>query len=140
VTEIAPAANPPPRAPTIPDDAYRSMTAVLRGGLLLSLLILGGGLVAYLVAHPGESSSPAISSNPIVQYLSLSGLGQGLASGAPDAYLALGIYVLIATPILRVATGTYYFHRGHERVIAAVTLTVLVLLLVGLFVIGPLIR
>ncbi|MGA8302983.1 MAG: DUF1634 domain-containing protein [Thermoplasmata archaeon] len=140
MTETIPPPSAPPRGPSIPDDAYRRMTAVLRGGLLISLAILAAGLVAYLVAHPGEQSGPAISSNPIVQYLSLAGLGQGLASGTPDAYLALGIFVLVATPILRVATGTYYFHRGHERVVAAVTLAVLVLLLVGVFVIGPLIR
>ena len=126
--------------PQLPDEAYRRTTRVLRVGLLSSLAILAGGLAAYLLRHPGGASGPAISSNPIVQYLSLGGLYHGLLTGAPEAYLALGIFVLIATPILRVAAGAYYFHRGHERQMAAVTLTVLFLLVVGVLVIGPLLR
>lgn len=123
--------------PHIPDDAYRRMTLVLRVGLLTALAILLGGLVGYLLAHPGQMPGPAIASNPIVRYLNVGSLAQGLASGAPEAYLAVGLFVLIATPILRVAAGFYYFRRGRERVMAAVTFTVLVLLLLGVLVIGP---
>jgi uncharacterized membrane protein len=123
--------------PQIPDDAYRRTTLLLRGGLLTSLAILLGALISYLVAHPNLSSSAAISSNPVVAYLNLGGLGHGLASGAPEAYLALGVFVLIATPVLRVAAGVYYFRRGHERTMAWVTFTVLVLLILGVLVIGP---
>ena len=138
------AADRPPRPgfphPQIPDDAYRRMTLVLRVGLLGSLLILVGGLVGYLIAHPGQMSGSAISSNPIVRYFDLGALGQGLTAGAPEAYLALGLFVLIATPIVRVATGFYYFRRGHERELSIVTFTVLVLLLVGVLVLGPWLR
>jgi uncharacterized membrane protein len=123
--------------PQIPDDAYRRTTLLLRGGLLASLTILLGALITYLVAHPNLSSSAAIASNPVVAYLNLGGLGHGLATGAPEAYLALGVFVLIATPILRVAAGVYYFRRGHERTMTWVTFTVLVMLILGVLVIGP---
>jgi uncharacterized membrane protein len=131
---------PPPPGPTIPDDAYRRMALVLRVGLLGSVAILLGALVAYLVEYPGATSGSAIGSNPIVSYLSVGGLAHGLATGAPEAYLALGVFVLIATPVLRVAAGVYYFRRGRERTMAWVTFAVLVLLLLGVFVVGPLIR
>ena len=137
------AATPPPNAvpaPVIPDDAYRRLTLQLRLGLVISLAILMAALVAYLLAHPSESSTSAIGSNPILQYLSLSGFSQGLASGAPEAYLALGLFVLIATPIARVAAGAYYFRRGRERVMTWVTVTVLVLLLFGVLILGPLVH
>jgi uncharacterized membrane protein len=140
VTAPDPAPMAPFPHPHIPDDAYRRMTLVLRVGLLTSLVILLVALGAYLAVHPGQMSGPAISSNPIVQYFNLGALGQGLASGAPEAYLALGMFALIATPILRVATGVYYFRRGHETTIAAVTFVVLVLLLLGVLVIGPWLR
>ncbi len=124
----------------LPDSAYRRMTLVLRAGLLTALALLLGALVTYLGQHPGASSGVATATGSIAPYLSLGGLGHGLATGAPGAYLALGVFVLIATPILRVATGLYYFHRGHERTMALVTFAVLALLVLGVLVIGPWIR
>ena len=82
MTRPAPAPVVPFPHPQIPDDAYRRMALVLRVGLLTSVAILLGALIAYLVENPGASSSSAISSNPIVTYLSLGGLGHGLATGA----------------------------------------------------------
>jgi uncharacterized membrane protein len=126
--------------PPLPDDAYQRMAVVLRGGLFTSIAILLVALVVYLLEYPNVDSGSVTSSNPIVTYLSLGGLGHGLATGAPEAYLALGVFVLIATPVLRVATGVYYFHRNGERTMTWVTLTVLVLLILGVLVIGPLVR
>ena len=116
------------------------MTWILRGGLFASLAVLVGSLVVYLSQHPGESYQSVIASNPILGYLSVPGLAHGLATGSVNAYLTLGLLILVATPLLRVASGFYYFERGKERALAGVTLTVLVLLLVGILVIGPLVR
>jgi uncharacterized membrane protein len=135
-----PVASVPPYRPKIPDDAYRRMTLVLRVGLVTSLAILLAGLIAYLVTQPGATSGSALAGNPILQYLSLGGLVHGIASGSLEAFLTLGLLVLVATPIVRVASGFYYFRRGHETSMAAVTITVLALLLVGLLLIGPFIR
>jgi uncharacterized membrane protein len=131
---------PVPDDATLPPSAYLRMALLLRFGLLLSLGLLLGAIVAYLVAHPSTSSAQAISSNPIIGFLNLPGLVGGLVAGAPTAYLTLGLVVLVATPVLRVATGFYYFQRGGERALATITLVVLVLLLVGILVIGPLVR
>ena len=130
----------PPTHPRIPDDAYRRMTLVLRVGLVTSLAILFVTLLVYLVVHPGATSGSALAANPILRYLSVGGLAQGLAEGSLEAYLTLGLLALVATPIVRVVSGFYYFRRGHETTMTAVTFTVLVLLLIGLLVIGPFIR
>jgi uncharacterized membrane protein len=133
-------APPVPPGHPLPDAAYRRMTFVLRVGLVAALAILLGGIVAYLLAHPGATSAEVLGSNPILQYLSLDGLASGLASGSIEAYLTLGLLVLLATPIVRVVAGSYYFGRGRERAMTAITITVFVLLLVGLLVIGPYVR
>jgi uncharacterized membrane protein len=125
---------------TFPPAAHERMARVLRAGLYTSLFLLIAALVAYLLVHPSAMSAQAIASNPILGFLSLSGLSAGLASGMPAAYLTLGLIVLVATPILRVASGFYYFRRGGERTLAAITFTVVLLLLLGLLVIGPLVR
>ncbi len=133
-------AEPPGRADTVPDlpaEAYRRMSTVLRAGLLVSVAILGGGLVAYRAAYPGASSGDVLRSNPILHYLGLSGLLAGLGSGSVAAYLTLGLLVLLATPILRVLSGFYYFRRARERTLATISLTVFALLLFGILVLGP---
>jgi uncharacterized membrane protein len=125
---------------TFPRPAYERMARVLRAGLYASLAILIGGTLAYLLLHPGATSAEAIGSNPIVRFLNVSGLLDGLAFGAPAAFLTLGLLVLVATPLVRVVAGFYYFRRGGERTMALITLVVIVLLLLGLLVIGPLVR
>ena len=124
----------------LPAEAYARMSTVLRVGLGLALAILGMGLIAHIIAYPNASSSSTLTSNPILPYLSLSGLVSGLATGSVDAFLTLGLLVLVATPIVRVLSGFYYFRRGGERAMAAITLVVFVLLLVGILAIGPLVR
>ena len=124
----------------LPDEAYRRMTLVLRVGLGLALVILAGGVLAYLLQNPGATSSSTLGNNPILHYLSFQGLASGLANGSVGAVLTLGLIVLVATPIVRVASGLYYFRQDHERAMAGIAFVVLVLLLLGILVIGPLIR
>ena len=126
----------PPRA-ELPPEAYARMTLVLRLGLYLAVVVLLGSLTAYLIVHPGADSAGAIAQNPILGYLGLAGLIGGLRTGSAAAYLTLGLLVLVATPVVRVLSGLYYFHRNGERTMAAVTFTVFVMLLVGLFAVGP---
>lgn len=134
------APSAPPADRRLPDAAYRRMTLVLRVGLLASLAIVLASFFAYLLTNPNATSGQVLSSNPILAYLSLGGLAAGLARGSLEAYLTLGLLVLLATPILRVVTGAYYFARGRERTMTAVTITVFALILFGLLVLGPYIR
>jgi uncharacterized membrane protein len=126
--------------PTLPPSAYARMAGVLRVGLGISLGLLVVSLVAYLGTHSSESAAHAIATNPILSFLSAGGLAQGLATGNVAAYLTLGLLALVATPIVRVASGFYYFRRGGERGLATITFVVLILLLFGLLVLGPLVR
>lgn len=136
-----PAAIPPhATVKRLPPAAYARMTFVLRVGLGLSLAILGGGLIAYLLSHPGGSSSSVLSGNPILGFLSLQGLASGLGAGNVGAFLTLGLVVLVATPIVRVLSGLYYFRQAGERTMTGITLGVFLLLLVGLLIIGPYVR
>jgi uncharacterized membrane protein len=116
------------------------MAWALRAGLLLSLVLLAGGIALYAILHPGATSQGVLATNPIAGFLSFGGLAHGLVRGSPEAILTLGILVLVATPIVRVASGFYYFERSRERTMSLVTLTVLLLLLFGLLVFGPLVR
>lgn len=115
------------------------MALILRIGLVASLVAFVGSLTAYLALHPSASYEPN-APNTSRAFLNLPGLLGGLAAGSPGAFLTLGVLLLVATPIVRVASGLYYFQRDGERTMAAIALTVLVLLVLGLVVLGPLIR
>lgn len=123
----------------LPAAAYARTARVLWVGLLVSLGLLAAAIVAEIVRAPGVSYRGA-EANPSLRYLSIGGLAAGLAGGHPVAYLTLGVLCLVATPIVRVLAGFYYFRRGGEGAMALIVLLVLVMLLFGLLVLGPLIR
>lgn len=131
-----------PTAPRIalPPEAYRVMARVLRSGLLLAAALLVASLVDFVLRHPGVSLADVLAANPIEGYLTPASLATGLLGGHAQAFLTLGILVLVATPILRVGTGWYYFYRVHDVPLARVAAVVTALLLVGILVVGPLLR
>jgi uncharacterized membrane protein len=124
----------------LPPEAYVRMVLVLRVGLAAAVAILLGSIIAFAIENPGASLGSILAANPVLRYLGVTELAAGLAAGSVPAYLTLGVAVLIATPLVRVLSGMYYFQRGGERTLTAITLTVFLLLLLGLFVIGPLVR
>ncbi len=126
--------------PLLPDVEYRRMSFILRTGLAIALILMVVGVLVYLFFHPHLDLAQALAHNPILRYLGFTGLVAGLAAGNPAAVLTVGLLALVATPILRVVTGFYYFRHGGERTLELVTLTVLLLLLFGLFVLGPVLR
>ncbi len=132
--------SPTARRHDLPPDAYRDMTRILRAGLITALVILSGGVIAYLVENGSLSFGEMVAKNPILSYLGLDSLARGLSTGQPEAFLTLGVLVLVATPIARVLTGMYFFARNREREMAIVAMTVAILLFVGVLVIGPFLR
>ncbi len=133
-------ASGPSSVVPLPGEAYVRMALVLRTGLVLALAVLTGGVVGFIVSNPSSSTSAVLSANPILPFLTFDGFLSGLGTGSVGAYLTLGLVLLVATPIARVVSGLYYFRRARERTMTAVTFTVLVLLLIGILVIGPLVR
>ena len=138
-TTPGPDPEPSGGAVGIPEAAYHRMALILRIGLALALALLAIAMATYLAEHPGATWNPS-EANPSAQFLTVPGLATGLVHGDPTAFLVLGVLCLVATPILRVLSGFYYFAQGRERSMARITLLVFAMLLVGLFVIGPLVR
>ncbi|MEM0129010.1 MAG: DUF1634 domain-containing protein [Thermoplasmata archaeon] len=134
------APSAPPQHPDLPDEAYRDMTRILRAGLSVALALLTGGVIAFVALNPSLAFTTMLAQNPILRYLGLTGLAQGLAGGTVEAYLTLGVLALVATPIARVVTGSYFFARNGERELATITVLVASMLVIGVLVVGPLVR
>jgi uncharacterized membrane protein len=101
---------------------------VLRGGVVLSAVIIAIGMLAVVTDRGSRTSPPA----PLD---SLAGVWQGIQVGNPLAVIMAGLLVLLATPVLRVAVSVVAF--ALEGDLRYVTITCLVLLvLLASFVLG----
>lgn len=103
---------------------------VLRGGVLLSAGIILVGVVAFYwprPAAPGGGQSAGTFPH------TLAAVGQGLAHGQPVAIIALGLLLLLATPVARVAVSIVAFALERDWLYVAITTVVLIILLVSFF-------
>ncbi len=111
---------------------------VLRCGALLSVALIGTGLA--LLAALSRLAPERLSA--------LGGVGgqrvlhtptellSGLGAADPTALIGLGLLVLIATPVVRVASTVVYFAWKRDRAYLAITGFVLLVLLAGFFLGG----
>lgn len=122
---------------TFPPAAYERVARLLRWGVIGFLVLAGSGLVGQLVLNPSESVSSVLASGSFSGYGSFGLFVGHLESGQPDALILLGIYVMVAVTVGRVALATVDLYRGGERSLGALSATVIVLLLAALFVVAP---
>lgn len=112
---------------------------VLRYGVLLCLFVIGVGLAARLFLPGAGAANEAVIQalthgqapdyHPLVEPAAL---WQGVAGLQPDAVIALGLVLLIALPVIRVALTTAVFLREKDWAFFGITLFVLCVLLSGI--------
>jgi uncharacterized membrane protein len=106
------------------------ISQVLRGGVLLSAaIIVCGVLFFYLRAFFVKGQSEQASSFPHT----LPGMVRGLAHADPLAIIVLGLLVLLATPVVRVAVSIVAFLLERDWRYVVITSFVLLILLLSFF-------
>jgi uncharacterized membrane protein len=115
------------------------ISAILRAGVAISIAtILTGLIVTFLHHHDYFSSRPALGNliDARANYTaSVRGVLAGVREGRGQSIVMLGVLILIATPVARVAASIALFAAEHDRVYVAITSVVLMLLILS-FVIG----
>ena len=102
----------------------RIVSLVLLVGVSVSAVLIGVGFVAGLLLG-WTGSGP----DPTVDPADFSDLPDRLRSLQPLAITQLGLLVLIATPVVRVAFSVVGFALERDRLYVAITLAVLSVLL-----------
>jgi uncharacterized membrane protein len=102
------------------------------GVLLASAVVLIGG-VLYLHAQNGSVPNYRSFSSEPAKLRQLREMGHAIATGDPATIIQLGILLLIATPVARVAFALVAFAIERDRLYVAVSLIVLVVLLLSFF-------
>lgn len=113
---------------------------ILRYGVALSSAVVVLGLALVLLAPPAGAPTTlqgAIAAGFGGPSLTLSALVSGVAHGTAVGVLQLGMLILVATPVTRVAASVVLFLRERDFLYVGVTLLVLGMLLFALFVLGP---
>lgn len=106
---------------------------LLRTGVSLSaFVVLIGGFI-YLVRHGGETASYKEFRGEPSDLRSLSGIIRDAFRFHGRGIIQLGLLLLIATPVFRVALSIWGFAEEHDRLYMAFTGIVLIVLLYSLF-------
>lgn len=108
---------------------------LLRWGVLTAAAVALVGTAVYLAADGGRRVDYSTFHAVPHGLDTVGGVVSGAASLAPAAVIQLGLLLLIATPILRVALSLVAFVLQRDRTYVAITTLVLALLLYGLL--GP---
>jgi uncharacterized membrane protein len=101
------------------------------GVALAAAVVLVGGAV-YLARHGGERPHYATFVGEPEELRSVPGILQAVLAGRGHGIIQLGLLLLIATPVARVAFSLLAFLRERDRAYALITAFVLVLLLLSL--------
>jgi uncharacterized membrane protein len=124
-------------------DLSRTIGLVLRYGVVTSFVIVAlGSALLLLEGQTGYSSLGShadLYGAPVDSQVGLLSLIQGVASAKPYAIIDLGLFVLLATPVARVAISILLFEEERRYVFVAITSIVLGILLLSIFVVAPLV-
>ncbi len=104
---------------------------ILQGGVLLSAAVILLGLF-LLPTRPGGLSVSRLLNFP----QTLDAVRTGLLIWRPQAFIALGLLILIATPVVRVAVSILGFVLERDRKFVVITIIVLAILLFSIFFLG----
>jgi uncharacterized membrane protein len=110
---------------------------LLRGGVLLAAAVVLTGGSVYLIHYGMEPADHRVFRGEPGELRGPAGIVTDSLTGDSRSVIQLGLLLLIATPVARVAFSVVAFAREHDIQYVVFTLIVLTLLLCGLFLWRP---
>ena len=105
---------------------------LLRTGVMLSAVVVLWGACIYLYRHWHETADYKIFRGEPSDYRTIPGVIQSVLGGHGRGLIQLGLLLLIATPIVRVAFSIVGFSIERDRLYVGFTCIVLAILLYSL--------
>ena len=107
------------------EEVEKTIGSVLRIGVTLAAAIVLAGAAVYLVRHGAERPDFDAFRGEPSDLKTVSGIWRLTLTGHGRGFIQLGLLLLVATPIARVAFSLFAFVRQRDYLYAAVTALVL---------------
>lgn len=114
------------------DEVEQFIGNLLRFGVVLSATIVLLGGTVFLARHGTEPGDPQAFHGESKDFTTASGIIHAVLAGRGRGLIQLGLLLLIATPVARVAFSAWAFARQRDWTYVVVTLIVLGILLFSL--------
>lgn len=115
------------------------ISTLLRTGVVVSIVLIALGVALLYVNHPASMNSEEqlqAMTRPGAEFPhTIAAVVSGIMVLQGEAVIALGLLVLIATPVMRVAISIFAFLHERDGKFALITFVVLILLLLS-FLLG----
>jgi uncharacterized membrane protein len=118
---------------TDPKRLQITLGALLRAGVVLAACTVLAGAAIYLYRHGAEKPQFRTFRSESADLRSVFGIAGGALAGRGRAIIQLGLLILIATPVARVAFSAYAFAREGDWKYVVITIIVLSLLCFSVF-------
>jgi len=99
---------------------------VLRAGVLLSAAVVLTGVLDFYFTYSSKAK-------PVAEVTSLGAIWSGLGHAEPSSIVAVGLVLLLGTPVVRVAVSIIAFAVEHDIIYVGITALVLAILLFSFF-------
>lgn len=114
------------------DQVEQIVGNLLRGGVILAAGVVAIGGVLYLIHYGTASPNYHVFREERSSLRQLTGIVEDAASLRRRGLIQLGLVLLIATPIARVAFSAFAFAKQHDYTYVVITLIVLGVLIYSL--------
>jgi len=122
-----------PNSPTWNDRRLELILGdVLRSGVALAAAIVFIGAIVYIARHAAQPADYRIFHGEPSDFRTVPGVFRSVLAGRGRGLIQLGLLLLIATPIVRVAFSVVGFGLERDRLYVTFTLIVLAVLLYSL--------
>ena len=115
------------------DETDRLIAFVLRTGVAIAAVTIALGAALYLARYGGAHPDLGVFRDESADLKTVLGTLHRAAAGSSRGLIQLGILILMATPIARVALSFVLFVKERDRLYAGITVLVLAVLLFGVF-------
>jgi uncharacterized membrane protein len=102
---------------------------LLRAGVMIAAGVTLAGGIWYFATSGDTLMAYRVFRGEPAELRSVAGVIQGIRDGHPEALIQLGLLLLVATPVARVALSTFAFALEHDRLYVWITILVFVLLI-----------
>ena len=105
-----------------------AVSRILRAGLFLAAALVVAGGALYLTRHGTEFPHYRVFKGEPAELVSVPAIARDALAGSGRGVIQLGVLVLLATPVARVAFSVAAFALQRDRLYVGVTLAVLAVL------------